>query len=157
MKRFRITPTALAAALFVGVTTTPAGAQEDPTVSQVKAVVEAVAVGMETGDFASLDTLFSADPGLHIIEGAGVNHGWADYRDDHLKPELESFENFSYRWYAIEPTVSGDAAWSPFRYDLSAETERGTVEIEGRGTIVLQRLDGRWQVVQLHTSGRPKR
>ena len=30
------------------------------------------------------------DSGIHIIEGAGVNHGWADYRDHHLGPELET-------------------------------------------------------------------
>ena len=58
----------------------------------------------------SLDTLFSASRGVHIIEGAGVDHGWASYRDGHLKPELESFGDFSYRYYSIEPQIRGDAA-----------------------------------------------
>lgn len=121
----------------------------------VRAVVEAVGVGMEAGDFASLDTLFSDSRGVHIIEGAGVNHGWADYRDHHLAPELGAFNDLSYRWFAIEPVVDGDAAWAAFRYELSADTERGSIDIEGRGTIVLQRTD-RWRVVHLHTSGRPR-
>ena len=130
--------------------------EHDQGVDEVHAVVEAVAAGMQAGDFASLDTLFSADPGLHIIEGAGVDHGWAGYRDDHLRPEFEAFENFTYRYYAIEPQVRGNTAWTPFRYDLAADTERGHVEVEGRGTMVLERIDGRWQVVHMHTSGRRK-
>ena len=135
------------------VCTMPASAQDDR--AAVRGVIDAVAAGMQAGDFSSLDTLFSDGRGLHIIEGAGVNHGWADYRDNHLAPELEAFENFEYRWYAIEPVVDGDAAWAAFRYDLSADTERGSVAVEGRGTIVLQRRDGQWRVVHMHTSGRP--
>ncbi|NCG33738.1 MAG: hypothetical protein GWP44_12760 [Proteobacteria bacterium] len=129
---------------------------ENPDRAEVRAVIEAVAAGMQAGDFTSLDTLFTDSRGLHIIEGAGVNHGWADYRDSHLKPELEAFENFVYRWYAIEPVVDGDASWAAFRYDLAADTSSGKVEVEGRGTIVLQRTDGRWKVVHMHTSGRRK-
>lgn len=121
---------------------------------EVRSVIEAVNRGMEAGDWASLDTLFSPGRGLHIIEGAGVNHGWEDYRDNHLAPELESFERFSYRWFAIEPVVDGDASWAAFRYELSADTSSGAVSTEGRGTIVLQRREGRWHVVHLHTSGR---
>ncbi len=137
----------------------PLASQEsstDPAREAVSAVVEAVGAGMEAGDWTSLDTLFSASRGVHIIEGAGVDHGWAAYRDGHLKPELESFEDFSYRYYSIEPQVRGDAAWASFRYELSAGTQRGQVEVEGRGTGVLERMDGRWQVVHLHTSGRRK-
>ncbi len=123
---------------------------------EVRAVIEAVGAGIQAGDFASLDTIFAEGGGLHIIEGAGVNHGWADYRDNHLAPELEAFENFAYRWHAIEPVVEGDASWAAFRYDLSADTPRGHVDIEGRGTIVLRWIDGRWRVVHMHTSGRPR-
>jgi ketosteroid isomerase-like protein len=160
MTRFSVWHSAVTSLVLAGMVVMPVQAQDsgdDGTTAEVRAVIEAVAAGMQAGDFASLDTLFSSDPGLHIIEGAGVNHGWADYRDHHLKPEVEAFENFSYRWYAIEPTVNGDVAFSPFRYDLAADTERGHVEVEGRGTIVLQRDGGRWQVAHLHTSGRPKR
>jgi len=137
----------------------PLAAQEgaDSDRAVVKAIVEAVGAGMEAGDFASLDTLFSDSRGVHIIEGAGVNHGWAEYRDDHLAPELENFENFSYRWFGVEPVVDGNASWASFRYELAADTKSGHVETEGRGTIILQRRADRWQVVHLHTSGRRKR
>lgn len=146
-------------ALLIVLLAAPVGAQDAPnldSVDEVRAVVAAVGAGMEAGDFTSLDTLFSADRGLHIIEGVGVNHGWAEYRDHHLKPELESFEGFSYQYHSIEPQVRGNVAWASFRYDLAADVEAGRVEVEGRGSMVLERREGRWIVVHLHTSGRRK-
>jgi ketosteroid isomerase-like protein len=47
-------------------------------------------------------------------------------------------------------------AWTPFRYELSADTPQGHVELEGRGTAVLEKRAGRWVIVHLHTSGRRK-
>ena len=52
---------------------------------------------------------------MRIIEGAGVNHGWADSRDNHIGPERAAFQNLTYRYYAIEPQVRGAVAWAPFR------------------------------------------
>ncbi|MFQ5705336.1 MAG: hypothetical protein ACE5HT_15120, partial [Gemmatimonadales bacterium] len=66
----------------------------------VSRVVEAVAEFTEAKNLDSLGTLFAPDRGVHIIEGAGVNHGWADYRDNHIGPELANFENFKYNYYA---------------------------------------------------------
>lgn len=147
--------------MLIAVATIPASFGAAPLSGQaslddVRAVVVAVGAGLQAGDFASLDTLFWESRAVHIIEGDGVDHGWAEYRDHHLAPELEQFENFVYRWYAIEPMVEGNAAWSAFRYELIADTERGHVDIDGRGTIVLRRMAGHWKVVHLHTSGRPR-
>ena len=123
----------------------------------VIAVVEAVAAFSQAKNLEAMDTLFAPEPGVHIIEGAGVNNGWADYRDNHLGPELESFDSIQYRFYSVEPEVRGNVAWSSFRYDLAIDTERGHIEREGRGTAVLEKRDGRWLIVHLHTSGRAKR
>ena len=129
---------------------------QDPEVEAVRAVVSALASYSQAGDFTGLDSLYSSGRGVHIIEGAGVNHGWVDYRDHHLKPELAEFKNFSYRYFAIEPQVRGTVAWTAFRYELAADTPNGHVEVEGRGTAVLEKRDGRWLVVHTHTSGRRK-
>lgn len=120
-------------------------------------VIGAVAQYSQEANFEAMDTLYASGRSVHIIEGAGVNHGWEDYRDHHLAPEMENFENFEYSYSAIEPQVRGDVAWSSFRYALSVDTPRGHTEIEGRGTAVLEKMSGRWQIVHMHTSGRPKR
>ena len=122
----------------------------------VRRVVEALAQFSQAKNLSAVDTLYAPGRGVHIIEGAGINHGWEDYRDHHLKPELEELQNFQYRYYAIEPVVHGDVAWASFRYELAADTPRGHVESEGRGTAVLEKRAGRWVIVHLHTSGRRK-
>lgn len=127
---------------------------QSPDEAAVRRVVEAFAEHSQAKDLAALDTLFAHDAWVRIIEGAGANHGWVDYRDHHLKPELDEFENFRYRYFEVEPQVRGSVAWAPFRYELSVDTPRGHAEVDGRGTAILEKRDGRWVIVHLHTSGR---
>ena len=131
-------------------------AQADDATAEIRLALERVAESFESGELGLLDDVFAPGPGVHIIEGAGVNHGWAEYRDHHLRPELEAFENFEYRYFAIEPVVRGDMAFAAFRYELSAVMNDSPLNIEGRGTAVLERLDGHWKIVHMHTSGRRK-
>ena len=123
----------------------------------VRAVVEAHASFAQARNLAAMDTLWASDRGVHIIEGAGVNHGWADYRDNHLKPELDQFEEFHYVYRNVEPVVRGNVAWASFQYDLSIKMESREIEQVGRGTAILEKRDGRWLIVHLHTSGRAAR
>ena len=123
---------------------------------QVTRVVEALASLSVAKDVDGLDTLYAPDAWVRVIEGAGVNKGWADYRDHHLGPELKEMDNFRYRYFEVEPQVRGNMAWASFRYELAADTPRGHADAEGRGTAVLEKRNGRWLVVHLHTSGRPK-
>lgn len=120
----------------------------------VVSVVEALAAFSQAKNVAGLDTLYAPDAWVRIVEGSGVNRGWVDYRDHHLVPELAEFRNFRYRYYEIEAQVRGNVAWASFRYELIADTPQGHVEVEGRGTAVLERRVGRWLVVHTHTSGR---
>jgi len=152
MKRIVFAVVAFALSAGTSSSTTAQTSERDAVI----AVIEAVATFSQAKNVSAIDTLFASGRGVHIIEGAGVNHGWADYRDHHLQPELEGFESFEYRYFAVEPQVRQDVAWSSFRYELTADTPRGHVELEGRGTAVLEKQDGRWLIVHLHTSGRRK-
>ncbi len=120
----------------------------------VRGVIEALASFSQAKNVAGLDTLYAPDAWVRIVEGAGVNRGWTDYRDHHLAPELAEFQNFRYRYYDIEPQVRGSVAWAAFRYELVADTPQVHVEVDGRGTAILEKRGGRWLVVQTHTSGR---
>ena len=120
----------------------------------VRAVVEAVATHSQAKDLAGLDSLYAPDLWVRIVEGAGMNNGWVDYRDHHLKPGLAEFENFRYRYFDIEPQLRGNVAWAAFRYELAVDTPQGHVEVDGRGTAVLEKRGDRWVIVHLHTSGR---
>jgi len=152
LKANRFTPV-LAILLFV---IGPSISAQTEEVGRIRTLIESVAQNMQEGNLATLDNLYSLGRGVHIIEGTGVNHGWADYRDHHLKPELEAFKNLRVRYFAIEPQIRGEVAFSPFRYELIADTESGHIELEGRGTVVLEKLDGQWKIIHSHTSGRRK-
>lgn len=133
-----------------------AGTAQQPDEAAVRRTVEAVATLSAAKNLEGLDTIFAPDPWVQVIEGAGVNVGWTDYRDHHLRPELAEMEHFTYRFFEIEPQVRGDVAWAPFRYELATDTPQGHVAVEGRGTAVLEKHGGRWLIVHLHTSGRRK-
>jgi ketosteroid isomerase-like protein len=120
----------------------------------VRGVIEAIATFSQAKNVAGLDTLYAPDAWVRIIEGSGANNGWTDYRDRHLAPELAEMQNFRYRYYDIEPQVRGNVAWAAFRYELIADTPQGHVELDGRGTAILEKRGARWLVVQTHTSGR---
>ncbi|MCC6430324.1 MAG: DUF4440 domain-containing protein, partial [Gemmatimonadaceae bacterium] len=110
----------------------------------------------ERGDLTALDSLYAGDS-LLVIEGAGMNRGWADYRDNHLAPELKEFRNFRYRPFEIEARVSGTLAWATYRYALSADVPDRKVDVVGRGTAILERRGDRWVVRLTQTASRARR
>jgi len=129
---------------------------QDSETSEIRSLMESVAALIQAGDLDPLGEIYAPGKGIHIIEGAGVNHGWEDYRDHHLRPEMEALSNIEYRYFAIEPQVRGDLAYTSFRYELAADTEQGPIAVEGRGTAILERMEGKWRIVHSHTSGRKK-
>lgn len=144
------------AAVLLSSAGAPSAAAQSAAADTVVGVLTAFSALTQDKNVAGLDTLMAPDSWVQIIEGAGMDRGWASYRDHHLVPELAEFANFQYRYFAVEPQVRGTVAWAPFQYELAADTPRGHVEVEGRGTAVLERRDGRWWIVHLHTSGRRK-
>lgn len=122
----------------------------------VAGTVRALFAAAERHDLAALDTLYAGDS-LTVVEGAGINRGWTDYRDHHLGPELKEMKNFRYRPFEIEARVSGDLAWAMFRYALQAEAEGRVIDHIGRGTAILERRGSRWIVRHTQTTSRPRR
>lgn len=125
-------------------------------VAAVVATLRALFAAAERSDLAALDSLYAGDS-LLVIEGAGINRGWADYRDHHLAPELKEFRNFRYRPFEIEARVAGPMAWATFRYALSADLPDGKADVVGRGTAILERHGARWVVRLTQTAGRARR
>lgn len=124
--------------------------------AQVVATIRALFDAAERVDLRALDTLYAGDS-LTIIEGAGIDRTWADYRDHHLVPEMREFRNLQYRPVEIEPHVAGNLAWAIFRYTLTADVNGRPANVIGRGTAILERRGVRWVVRHTHTSGRTRR
>lgn len=122
----------------------------------VAQTVRAVFAAAERKDIAALDTLYAGDS-LTVVEGAGINRGWADYRDTHLGPELREVRNFRYRPFEIMVRTSGSLAWATFRYALGGDLPQQKLDHVGRGTAILERQGNRWVVRHTHMASRPRR
>lgn len=122
----------------------------DPERDAVRSVIADFAEHVQANDLSALDSLFP-QRGLHILTDDATTHGWAEYRDKYLIPELARYPGLRYAHTAIEPVVRGDVAWVAFRREMSSSTD-GTGAVQGRGTAVLEKRDGRWVIVHLHVS-----
>jgi uncharacterized protein (TIGR02246 family) len=97
-------------------------------------------------------------PDVTIYEGAGVNNGWADYRDRHLGPELKAFENLEFGHANRRVHMLGDrAAYVISEYFIKAKMKGRTLDSIGRETLVVEKqADGTWKIRHSHTSGRAR-
>ncbi len=145
---------------FVFTGATRAVAQPAAEQASATAALLAVFAAAERNDMKALDSLYAGDS-LTVIEGAGINRGWADYRDHHLGPELKVMKNFAYRPVDIEMRVVGGTAWATFRYTLKAEMNGRAIDNVGRGTAILERrgsgASARWVVRHTQTASRARR
>lgn len=114
------------------------------------------AKGFETGDLKLLDGLWANDDGVTVFENGHANYGWADYREHHLKPELEEMKNVRYQLTDIKTRVAGNTAWATFKYSISADLNDRHVDGGGLGTAVLEKRSNDWKIVHWHTSS-PRR
>lgn len=151
MIRSLIRRSAVAVVFAAGVVPAHAQSAPNPDRVAVQELIVRMGEGIQSGNFAAVDSLFPAR-GLHILTDTLTLHGWAEYRDQHLKPEVARFSDLSFRHTAVEAVVRGDVAWVAFRQLINGSTASGTPAVNGRATAVLERREGRWLIVHLHVS-----
>jgi ketosteroid isomerase-like protein len=98
-------------------------------------------------------------PDVTIYEGTGINHGWADYRDRHLGPELKAFSNLQFAHTETKVTMmpGGQSAYATSRYTIKAKMGERDLDSEGLETLVLVRTPEGWKIRHSHTSSRARR
>jgi ketosteroid isomerase-like protein len=125
------------------------------------AAVEAWLKGYDAAFMAKdLDRLAAFyHPDVSIYEGAGINNGWADYRDRHLGPELKSFSNLQFGHTETKVTVlpGGQSAYATSRYTIKAKMGDRELDSEGLETLLLINTSAGWKIRHSHTSGRARR
>lgn len=140
-------------------TNTPAAAPQ--AASADAASVEAWLKGYDAAFMAkALDRLAAFyHPDVTIYEGAGINNGWADYRDRHLGPELKAFENLEFGHSGTKVTVlpGGESAYAVSRYTIKAKMGERMLDNEGLETLLLIKTAEGWKIRHSHTSGRARR
>ncbi len=149
----RISVLWMAAALFcVGLTLGVAGQEgsDDTIFSDFLASYDEA---FNAKDLDKLATFY--DPEVTIFEGGGINRGWADYRDHHLGPELEAFEDLKFGHSAVRAfPLSAESAYVTAEYHLEARYKERDIDVTGLATLLLVKKEGRWRIRHSHTSSR---
>jgi ketosteroid isomerase-like protein len=139
----------------IGFTIRAIHAAQDPA-EHIRDVLLQSATGFERGDMAALEKAWANDESVTVFESGHANYGWADYRDNHLGPEMKEMKNTKYTLSDIRVKVSGNTAWGTFKYAIAADVGTRHVEGSGLGTAVLEKRGPDWKIVHWHSSA-PRR
>lgn len=130
-------------------------AAQDPA-EHVRAVLKQSAKAFASGDMTALEKSWANDDSVTVFESGHANYGWADYRDNHLGPEMKEMKNTRYELTDIRVKVSGNTAWATFKYSIAADVGTRHVDGGGLGTAVLEKRGQDWKIVHWHSSA-PRR
>jgi ketosteroid isomerase-like protein len=129
---------------------TPSGQPPEADSVAVRLAMEAVALAYESGDMSAFDTLYHES--LTVVEGEQVISGRASYVADDLAPQIRSLDDRDCRLYDVRVRLARNTAWATYRFDLAGTRDGERVDTRGVGTMILQKFQGRWQIVHVHTS-----
>ena len=120
----------------------------------IAAVVQAYQAAMEARSVDKLALVF--DPDLVVLEGTHKNVGWADYRDNHIGPEMREWSGFKVLESRItDSVVEGALAFVVVESHYRISTPQGpAVTVAAAETLVLKRTGGQWRVRHLHYSSK---
>lgn len=126
----------------------------------IRAALLKSASTFEKNDLPGASSVWATDESLTIFESGHANYAWADYRDNHLVPEMGEMKNTKYDFSDMKIHVAGKTAWVTLKYSISADVpENGKmrhVDGGGLGTAVLENRAGQWRIVHWHSSA-PRR
>lgn len=103
-------------------------------------------------DMDKLGGMYTAE--TTVYEGGGINRGWKDYRDNHLGPEMKSYENLEFAHSNVVPHVGKDEAYVTADYMIKAKTGDRVMDGGGLATYTLTKESGAWKIRHTHTSAR---
>lgn len=132
--------------------TIPAGAQPPNRDAGLDAWLQSYDRAFVSKDLERLSSFYHPD--VTIFEGGGVNHGWLDYRDHHIGPEMKGFEDlrFEHHNVAVHVLDGGASAYVTSEYALKARVAGKDVDAGGLETLVMVRVGGTWKIRHSHTS-----
>lgn len=140
-------------AAFVVVSRSAAMTGTDDEAAVREALMQST-LSFEKNDVAMATKVWANDASVTVFESGHANYGWADYRDNHLVPEMAEMKNTKYVLADLKIHMAGKTAWATFKYTISADVpDKGKtrhVEGSGLGTAVLEQRSGRWQIVHWH-------
>ena len=130
-----------------------AGLRAQAVPPEIAAFFKAYDTAFNARDVEKLATLYHPD--VTIFEGSGINRGWVDYRDNHLGPELKSFQDLQWAHTNLVVHMLGNsAAYVTGDYSIKYKTGDRAVDSGGIATHVLVKEQGAWRIRHSHTATR---
>ena len=112
----------------------------------VRATVGQFEQGLRDRKLALIEPVVADD--IVVFENGERNDGWADFRDNHLKPELAEPAHPS-TTSLVRMKVSGNMAWA---YSETIVPRSGKPDAVVWSSYVLERRKGAWKIVSLNWS-----
>jgi len=120
---------------------------------EIDAFFKAYDAAFNARDLEKLATLYHPD--VTIFEGSGINRGWIDYRDNHLGPELKSFQDLQWAHTNIVAHRLGESgAYVTADYTIKYKVGERAVDSGGIATHVLVKEQGHWKIRHSMTAAR---
>lgn len=122
-------------------------------VAQVRITLEGLWEAYGRGDLEEILGYFAPEEGI-VGLGTGAderNLGWAEHRAQ-IQRDLAQSESrrVEITWFKAE--VAGEVAWAATEWDYTVTAGGRRMSGRGRATYVLRLNEGRWLIVQSHSS-----
>jgi len=144
------------AALWLGLSFTPAFAGEAEDTTAITAIIHAVEAGWENADRTPFEAHYLDFEGARYVESGGQNEGLADLVEHHVVPEADSLNELSLDFSNIEIHFENDFAWAIVDVKVYAVVKKDDRIIDKKGyeTFLFRKIGGEWKVVHTHSSTR---
>ena len=153
MKKY-ISVIGIALLIVAGFTSVALAQSKDET--RIREILKQNTDSFAANDMATLDKIWANDEAVIVFENGYANYGWADYRNNHLGPEMKEIANTKYDSSDVKVRVSGKMAYATFKYTISGDSNGKHFDSGGLGTAVLEKRNGKWVIVHWHSSA-PRR
>ncbi len=105
---------------------------------------------MTSKNLVALKAMLADDVVLyeHSVRNVGLQDVW----DNHLRPEVEEFDNATATFSNVRVTAGPDMALVTREYDIRATVKGKSITAAGNETMVWVRRDSTWVVRHIHYS-----
>lgn len=146
----------LAGALLLLASAAPAAESPADGKAAVTALIERYHAAMTARSVEKLGEL--VEPDLTVLEGSHLNTSWADYRDNHIGPEMSEWRAFAISGRDLSRvSIEGETAFAVEQATYTFTTVGETVILEGAQTFVARRTKAGWRLTHLHFSGKRRK
>lgn len=116
----------------------------------VRAAIENYNRAMLEKNLPALKEMLASDIVLyeHSVRNIGLDDVW----DNHLRPEVEAFENAKMEFTDVRVWTSTDLALVTRQYSIQATMKGKPIDARGNETMGWVRRDGKWKVNHIHYS-----